>query len=74
MKNPTKLQTLYCEKYGIIESTLNKNLMTYYTSHPSNKKEDCITYKVTVNLEKFKEIERSPLKRYYKKGEVNMYL
>ena len=66
--------TLYCEKYGILDSKINGKCMTYIASHLSSVKEDCCTYKVTINLEEMKEIERKRLKHYYKKGEINMYL
>lgn len=66
--------TLYCEKYGILDSEINGKYLSYITSHFSSVKEDCCTYKVTVNLEEMKEIERKRLKYYYKKGEINMYL
>lgn len=62
-------QTLYCEKYGIIESTLKGTDMIYYTSHLQSRE----TYRAVVNLRNGKE-KRTKLKHYYKKGEVNMYL
>lgn len=48
--------------------------MIFYTSHPAAYKPDQVTYKVTVDLDKLKEKERKKLKKYYKKGEVNLYL
>lgn len=63
-------QTLYCEKYGILESTVKGAMMTYYTSHLQSR----VTYKVTVDLEQGRQIERKEMKNYLKKGEVNMYL
>lgn len=65
-------RTLYCEKYGIIESRIKGKIMVYYTSYPSSK--EPTTYKVAVDLERFVEIDRIELKYYYKKGEVNSYL
>lgn len=67
-------QILYCEKYGIMETKLDGQMMTYYASHRSDRKEDCVTYKVIVDLKEFREVERTQLKHYYKKGEINMYL
>ena len=67
-------QTIYAEKYGIIESKLVGSEMIFYTSHPAAYKPDQVTYKVTVDLDKLKEKERKKLKKYYKKGEVNLYL
>lgn len=60
-------QTLYCEKYGIIESTLKGVDMIYYTSYPQGRE----TYKAVVDLRNGKE-KRTKLSRYYKKGELNM--
>ena len=62
--------TLYAEKYGVLEYKLIGKSMVYY----SNYLNDRTTYKVTVNLEKMKEKSRKALKRYYKKGNVNIYL
>lgn len=67
-------QLLYSEKYGIIESIRIKNRMIYYASYPSQGQDKKITYKITVDLETLEEMERTELKKYYKKGEVNMCL
>lgn len=67
-------QLRYCEKYGIIDSQRIRNSMIYYSSYPSVSQDKAITYKVTVDLERFEEVERRQLKRYYKKGEVNRCL
>lgn len=64
------IETNYCERYGIVEVTRKGKLMTYYASYPTSRE----TYKIVVDLEKFKEIERKQLSRYYKKGELNMCL
>ncbi|MEI5995645.1 hypothetical protein [Candidatus Enterococcus mansonii] len=69
-----KAQTLYCEKIGIRDSKRIGDHMIYYASYPSVGKDKAITYKVTVNLERFEEVERQQLKRYYKKGEINKRL
>lgn len=62
-------KTFYCEKYGIVQSTLKGNNMVYYTSHIQSR----ITYKVTVDLANGTD-KRKELQYYYKKGEANMYL
>lgn len=62
--------TLYAEKYGILEYTIINKNMVYY----SNYLNEHVTYKVTVNLVAMKENSRKPLKRYYKKGSMNISL
>ena len=62
--------TLYAEKYGVLEYKLIGKSMVYYANHLNER----ATYKVTVNLETMKEKSRKALKRYYKKGNINMYL
>lgn len=67
-------QVQYCERYGIIDAQRFKNHMFYYSSYPSEGQDKSVTYKITVDLERFEEVERRQLKRYYKKGEVNRCL
>lgn len=62
-------RTIYCEKYGVLETKVKGKYMTYYTSYLQSRE----TYKVIVNLESGEET-RTKLKGYYKKGEINMYL
>ena len=62
--------TLYAEKYGILDYKVIGKTMVYY----SNYLNENTTYKVTVNLETMKENSRVPLKRYYKKGNMNISL
>lgn len=62
--------TLYAEKYGILEYKLIGKSMVYYANYLNEN----TTYKVTVNLETMKEKSRLPLKRYYKKGNINVSL
>lgn len=62
--------TLYAEKYGILEYKIVDKNMVYYSNHFNER----ITYKVTVNLVTMKEKSRLPLKRYYKKGNINVSL
>lgn len=64
-----RLQTYYSEKNNIWGSKRKGKLMIFYVSNPTEK----ASYKVTVDLEKFEEIERKELKRYYKEGEANRY-
>lgn len=67
MKNQA---TIYAEKYGVLEYKLVGKNMVYYANHLNEH----VTYKVTVNLEKMKEKSRVPMKRYYKKGNINVSL
>lgn len=62
--------TLYAEKYGVLEYKLIGKSMVYYANHLNER----ITYKVTVNLVTMKEKSRKALKRYYKKGNMNISL
>lgn len=57
------------EKYGVITYKVVLGLMVYYANYPMEHK----TYKVTWDLLTDKE-NRQPLKKYYKKGNDNMYL
>ena len=61
---------LYAEKYGVLEYKLIGKTMVYYANHLNEH----TTYKVGVNLETMTEKSRKALKRYYKKGNVNMSL
>ena len=62
--------TSYAEKYGILEYKIVGKSMVYYANHLNER----TTYKVTVSLVTMKENSRVPMKRYYQKGSVNMYL
>ena len=62
--------TLYAEKYGILDYKVIGKTMVYY----SNYLNEHVTYKVTVNLETMTEKSRKALKRYYKKGNMNISL
>ena len=61
---------LYAEKYGVLEYRLIGKTMVYYANHLNER----TTYKVTVNLETMTEKSRKALKRYYKKGNMNVSL
>ena len=60
----------YAEKYGVLEYKIVGKSMVYYANYLNER----ITYKVTVNLETMKEKSRKALKRYYKKGNMNVSL
>ncbi|WP_202874201.1 hypothetical protein [Carnobacterium maltaromaticum] len=62
-------RTIYCEKYGVLDTKVNGKYMTYYASYLQSRE----TYKVIVDLDSGEET-RKKLKGYYKKGEINMYL
>lgn len=75
MNKYEKNATLYCERYGIVDYKISGNELVYYANHPSSHpSERNITYKVTVDLDTNKTIERKELKRYYKWGQFNKYL
>ena len=63
----------HAERYGILDYTIKGSYMVYYASYPSSGQDKRTTYKVTINLETNEE-KREQLKRYYKKGETNLYL
>ena len=66
--------TSYTEKYGIVDGIEKENKLIYYTNHASHGQDKSITYKVIVDLKTNKEISRIAMKRYYQKGNVNLYL
>jgi len=62
---------LYSERYGICDYNIIGNKMIYYSNHPAYLKERRRTYKVIVNLDSLKEMNRVLLKRWSKKGCFN---
>ena len=61
----------YAEKYGIIEYEVKNNTMIYYTNYPQYSSNQRYTMKVVVDLITMKEVERTKLKRWNKKGAYN---
>lgn len=72
MNEKEKRALEYAEKYGIIDYKVKGNRMIYYANYPAYIAEPNRTYKVTVRLDTMKE-ERQLLKKYYPKGNHNMY-
>lgn len=60
----------WCERYGITEYKLNKNLLTYNVSYPAYLSNPHYTIKHTVNLDTMQETTQQ-LKRYDPKGIYN---
>ena len=63
------LATRYAEKHGIIDYTVFKSMIIYYTNYPQERN----TYKVICDLDTHRE-NRQRLERYYKKGNNNICL
>lgn len=63
----------YAESHGIIDYRVRGDVMIYYTNWPATAYEKGRTYKVVVDLFTGKEIYRDELKRYYRKGNANLY-
>lgn len=60
----------WCERYGIVEYKLNKNLLVYNVSYPAYLGSPHYTIKHTVNLDTMQETTQQ-LKRYDPKGVYN---
>lgn len=60
----------WCERYGIVEYKLNKNLLVYNVSYPAYLGNPHYTIKHTVNLDTMQETTQQ-LKRYDPKGVYN---
>ena len=60
----------WCERYGIVEYKLNKNLLVYNVSYPAYLGNPHYTIKHTVNLDTMQETTQQ-LKRYDHKGVYN---
>lgn len=60
----------WCERYGIVEYKLNKNLLVYNVSYPAYLGNPHYTIKHTINLDTMHETTQQ-LKRYDPKGVYN---
>lgn len=60
----------WCERYGVVEYKLNKNILTYNVSYPAYLNNPHYTIKHIVNLDTMQETTQQ-LKRYDPKGAYN---
>lgn len=60
----------WCERYGIVEYKLNKNLLVYNVSYPAYLGNLHYTIKHTIDLDTMQETTQQ-LKRYDPKGAYN---